>query len=71
MPQIMMLVVACMVKWAYRIAGVAIPTYYGDEICYVNGIPYALHCIWEAVKFAVVHRWRVPKVLPVTTQSVE
>lgn len=22
-----------------------IPTYYGDEICHVNGIPYAMHCI--------------------------
>jgi len=60
-----------MVKRGYRIAEVPIPTYYGDEICYVNGIPYALHCMWEAVKFAVVHRWRVPKVLPVTPRSVE
>ena len=60
-----------MVKRGYRIAEVPIPTYYGDEICYVNGIPYALHCMWEAVKFAVVHRWRAPKVLPVTVRSVE
>lgn len=29
----------------YRIREVPIPTYYGDEICRVNGIPYALQCI--------------------------
>jgi glycosyltransferase involved in cell wall biosynthesis len=44
-----------------RIREVAIPTYYGDEICHVNGIPYALHCIWEAVWFAMTTRWRATK----------
>ena len=41
----------------YRIAEVPIPTYYGDEICYVNGWSYALKCI--AVSFGywlVKHR---------------
>src|SRR5215469_185087 len=33
---------------AYHISEVAIPTYYGDEICYVNGIKYALG-IWRAI----------------------
>ena len=28
-----------------RIVEVPIPTYYGDEICHVNGIPYALSCL--------------------------
>lgn len=28
-----------------RIVEVPIPTYYGDEICHVEGIPYAIHCI--------------------------
>ena len=28
-----------------RIVEVPIPTYYGDEICHVNGIPYALNCL--------------------------
>jgi len=28
-----------------RIVEVPIPTYYGDEICHVNGIPYAFNCI--------------------------
>lgn len=28
-----------------------IPTYYGDEICHVNGIPYAMHCISTSYAF--------------------
>jgi glycosyltransferase involved in cell wall biosynthesis len=44
-------------KKGYRIKEVPIPTYYGDEICRVNGIPYAMHCAWEALKYAVLHRW--------------
>ena len=46
------------VKRDYRIAEVPIPTYYGDEICHVNGIPYALHCIRTTLAFALAHRWR-------------
>jgi glycosyltransferase involved in cell wall biosynthesis len=45
-------------KRGHRIAEVPIPTYYGDEICRVNGIPYAMHCVWEATKFAMMHRFR-------------
>lgn len=45
----------------YRIVEVPIPTYYGDEISHVNGIPYALHCIWEAGKFALTARRRTGK----------
>jgi glycosyltransferase involved in cell wall biosynthesis len=45
-------------KRGFRIAEVPIPTYYGDEICRVNGIPYAMHCIYEAMKYAVTGRWR-------------
>ena len=45
------------VKKGYRIKEVPIPTYYGDEICRVNGIPYAMHCAWEALRYAVLHRW--------------
>lgn len=47
-----------LLKKGHRIKEVPIPTYYGDEICYVNGVPYALNCMWEAMKFAIVHRWR-------------
>jgi len=48
-------------KAGYRIKEVPIPTYYGDEICHVNGILYAMHCAWEALKHAVLHRWNAPR----------
>jgi glycosyltransferase involved in cell wall biosynthesis len=28
-----------------------IPTYYGDEICHVNGVPYAMHCMATSARF--------------------
>lgn len=34
-----------------RIAERPIPTYYGDEICYVNGVAYAFNCIKSAVRY--------------------
>lgn len=34
-----------------RITERPIPTYYGDEICHVNGIPYALNCLKTSYKF--------------------
>jgi glycosyltransferase involved in cell wall biosynthesis len=34
-----------------RIAERSIPTYYGDEICYVNGLAYAFNCIKSAVRY--------------------
>jgi glycosyltransferase involved in cell wall biosynthesis len=43
----------------YRIREVPIPTYYGDEICHVNGIPYAMHCVWEAARYFMLDRWHV------------
>ena len=44
-------------KHGYRIKEVPIPTYYGDEICYVNGIPYAMNCVRETAKYALTERW--------------
>ena len=44
-------------KRGYRIKEVPIPTYYGDEICHVNGIPYAMNCVRETVKYALTERW--------------
>ncbi len=35
----------------FRIVERPIPTYYGDEICHVNGIPYALHCLMTSYRF--------------------
>jgi glycosyltransferase involved in cell wall biosynthesis len=34
-----------------RIAERPIPTYYGDEICYVNGLAYAFNCLKTAVRY--------------------
>ena len=34
-----------------RIVERPIPTYYGDEICYVNGIGYAFNCVMSAMKY--------------------
>jgi glycosyltransferase involved in cell wall biosynthesis len=34
-----------------RIVERPIPTYYGDEICHVNGIPYALNCLFTSYRF--------------------
>ncbi len=34
-----------------RIAERPIPTYYGDEICYVNGMVYAFNCIKSAMRY--------------------
>jgi glycosyltransferase involved in cell wall biosynthesis len=45
-------------KRGHRIEEVPVPTYYGDEICRVNGIPYALNCVREAVGYALRYRWR-------------
>ncbi len=42
-----------------RIKELAIPTYYGDEICRVNGIPYAMNCVRETFKYALKERWGV------------
>jgi glycosyltransferase involved in cell wall biosynthesis len=38
----------------YQITEVPIPTYYGDEICHVNGIPYAYQCVRATAQYA----WR-------------
>jgi len=38
-------------KAGLRIAERPIPTYYGDEICYVNGIGYAVNCLKSAMRY--------------------
>ena len=58
-------------KRGYRVVEVPIPTYYGDEICHVNGIPYALNCIREVFTYAVRDRWRVRAALPASQRPQE
>lgn len=41
-----------------RIVERPIPTYYGDEICYVNGIAYAFNCVKTALRYKL-HKARV------------
>jgi glycosyltransferase involved in cell wall biosynthesis len=38
----------------FHITEVPIPTYYGDEICHVNGIQYAWQCVKTAVKYRLM-----------------
>ena len=42
----------------YRIVEVPIPTYYGNEICHVNGIPYAFQCVKATFQFVWRNRWK-------------
>jgi glycosyltransferase involved in cell wall biosynthesis len=55
-------------KRGHRIKEVPIPTYYGDEICHVNGIPYAMNCMRETLNFALFHRWRMNAALPLASR---
>src|SRR5215510_742435 len=41
-----------------RIAERPIPTYYGDEICYVNGMAYAFNCVKSALAYRL-HKSRM------------
>lgn len=47
-----------LLKHGMRIAEVPIPTYYGDEICRVNGLLYAFNCVRSTLGYALFHRWR-------------
>jgi glycosyltransferase involved in cell wall biosynthesis len=55
-------------KRGFRIVEVPIPTYYGDEICRVNGMTYALHCVLTSLKFAL-QRWRMDARVPAASPS--
>ena len=44
-----------------RIVERPIPTYYGDEICYVNGLAYAFNCVRSAIKYRL-HKLRLSHV---------
>jgi glycosyltransferase involved in cell wall biosynthesis len=41
-----------------RVVERPIPTYYGDEICYVNGMAYAFNCVKTAVRYRL-HKTRL------------
>jgi glycosyltransferase involved in cell wall biosynthesis len=47
-----------LLRHGHTIIEVPIPTYYGDEICHVNGIAYAYQCVKATLRFAWEQRWR-------------
>ena len=44
-------IILAMAERGFRIAERPIPTYYGDEICHVNGLPYAFHCLATSYQY--------------------
>jgi len=44
-------IILSLAERGFKIAERPIPTYYGDEICHVNGIPYAVHCVLTSLRF--------------------
>jgi glycosyltransferase involved in cell wall biosynthesis len=55
----------------YRIVETPIPTYYGDEICHVNGIPYAFECVRATAQFAWRNRGKPRPALRAPQRSAE
>jgi hypothetical protein len=55
----------------HRIVEVPIPTYYGDEICRVNGVPYAYQCIKATLQFARRNRWKQQHALRTTSRRTK
>ncbi len=51
-------IILAFLERGFAIKEVPIPTYYGDEISRVNGIPYAMHCLRVTAAFAVRNRIR-------------
>lgn len=49
-------IILAMAERGMRIAERPIPTYYGDEICHVNGLPYAFHCMLTSGRFYLNRR---------------
>lgn len=44
-------IILALAERGMRIVERPIPTYYGDEICHVNGVPYALNCLLTTYRF--------------------
>lgn len=39
----------------FKIKEIPIPTYYGDEVCRVNGVAYAWNCIKTLIKYRLMN----------------
>lgn len=55
----------------YRIREVPIPTYYGDEICRVNGVAYAFQCLRVTAAHVVLSRWSALRGLRPSSRSTK
>jgi len=53
----------------YRIKEVPIPTYYGDEICRVNGVAYAFHCVRVTAAHVLTSRWSAVRGVRASSRS--
>ncbi|MEO6701266.1 MAG: bifunctional glycosyltransferase/class I SAM-dependent methyltransferase [Jatrophihabitantaceae bacterium] len=49
-------IIAQLVQHGGRIVEIPIPTYYGDEICYVNGLAYARDVVRDVVQFKLASK---------------
>jgi glycosyltransferase involved in cell wall biosynthesis len=49
-------IILALAERSMRIVERPIPTYYGDEICHVNGIPYAMNCLIESLRYKNVKK---------------
>lgn len=49
-------IILALAERGMRIVERPIPTYYGDEICHVNGVPYALNCLTTSYRFYLNRR---------------
>lgn len=47
-----------LLKRKFRIVERPIPTYYGNEICHVNGISYAYHCVESVLQHRFSRGWQ-------------
>jgi glycosyltransferase involved in cell wall biosynthesis len=53
-----------LLRRGYPVAEVPIPTYYGEEICHVNGVPYAANCLRATAAYAWERRRPARAALP-------
>ena len=63
-------IILAMAERKMRIKELPIPTYYGDEICHVNGIPYAMNCLKTSMQF-YLHQRRGEMMFPGTHMAAE
>lgn len=49
-------IILSLLERKFRICERPIPTYYGDEICHVNGIPYAIRCMKHCFEYYRKHK---------------